>query len=81
MRDITREQFEEWADSQGLIATKDSHGIYDQVFTDRLWQAWKASRKSLTDMLPDPLFKLPNGQEVYLRSEVERFFEKNGVAK
>lgn len=36
-----REAFEEWAESEGLSATKDSEDGYTSGFTDLSWMAWK----------------------------------------
>ena len=57
MRDISREQFEEWCDLTCRSTRKDNCGNYESTMVDADWEAWRASREVVVVDLPDTFDK------------------------
>lgn len=57
MRDISREQFEEWCDLTCRSTRKDNCGNYESTMVDADWEAWRASREVVVVELPDTFDK------------------------
>lgn len=53
MRDISREQFESWALSEGL-SLNTRYGTYFHESTQKAWLSWQVSREAVVVELPGP---------------------------
>lgn len=51
-----REEFEEWAENEGMTMMQDGETYYHHV-THHAWNAWKASRAALPIELPESYLK------------------------
>lgn len=81
--DKMREEFEEWAKSQGLyVYYIERDDMYSHRPTDTAWWAWQASRKALVVELPVafPVCDDKDSAEVYFSDDIRKALEAAGVA-
>lgn len=73
-----RDQFEIWAQSQGMnVATYNS--LYVSKITEHYWDCWQESRNAVVVELPDHLDTDRLGFPAYEAAEVDRAIEAQGL--
>ena len=76
----SREQFEKWAESDGMRVDC-WHETTDYIITEtrRLWEAWQASREALVVELPDGWFDDRYGEYLATHTQIEQALSAAGI--
>lgn len=80
----SRKQFEEWLKQSHTKNVQKIDGEYVHGATERLWQAWQASRAAIVVKLPNLFDGSPDNATyydyMYRKSEMEKALDDAGVS-